>query len=126
MSDEPRWTSSDAEAGPQLDRVIELRVFGRKPVAEVPPYSTSEEVAERVIARLARPPLRWISLKEGEQWTFHWRAPSSPDPEITMSRYRKIASASAATRPLAICRASLELLGALDGPSHPDSVPSGS
>lgn len=122
MSKELRWTSSDAEAGPQLDRLIELRVFGRKPVADVPPYSTSDDVAERVIARLARPPLRWITLKEGEgeQWTFHWRAPSGPDPEVTISRYRKIASATAPTRALAICRASLELLDALDGSSRLD------
>jgi hypothetical protein len=97
-----------------LDRVIELRVFGRKPVADVPPYSTSDEVAERVIARLARPPLRWISLKEGEQWTFHWRAPWTDDPDGSTSRYKKVASATAPTRPLAICRASLELLGALE------------
>lgn len=118
MAGEPRWTSSDADAGPQLDRIIELRVFGRKPVADVPPYSTDDEVAERVIARLARPPLRWISLKEGDQWTFHWRAPSigmASLGDTTAGRYQKVASASAPTRPLAICRASLELLGPLDG-----------
>lgn len=125
MPDELRWTSSDADAGPQLDRLIELRVFGRKPVADVPPYSTSDEEAERVIARLSRPPLRWITMKEGDQWTFHWRAPSGPDPEVTISRYRKVASASAPTRALAICRASLELLGTLEDSSRP-SFPSGS
>jgi len=123
MAGEPRWTSSDADAGPQLDRLIELRVFGRKPVAEVPPYSTDEEVAELVIARLARPPLRWISLRDGDEWVFHWRAPSpaTSDRDATAGRYQKVASASAPTRPLAICRASLVLLGPLDEPPRRES-----
>jgi hypothetical protein len=124
MPGEPRWTSSDADAGPQLDRLIELRVFGRKPVTEVPPYSTDDEIAELVIARLARPPLRWISMKEGDEWTFHWRAPSSVaagDRDSTAGRYQKIASASAPTRPLAICRASLALLGPLHEPGRGQS-----
>ncbi len=103
----------DAEAGPRLDRFIELRVFGRKPIAEVPAYSTSEDAAELVIARLAQPPLRWISLKDGDQWMFHWRRPMTADLEATATRYERLASATAPTRPLAVCRAALKLLGPL-------------
>ena len=113
-----RWDQAEAEAGPRLDRLIELRVFGRKPISDVPPYSTSDDAAELVIARLARPPLRWMSLKDGEQWMFHWRIPVAADPEATASRYEKLASATAATRPLAICRAALTLLGPLGGPGR--------
>jgi hypothetical protein len=65
-----------------------------------------------VIARLNRPPLRWMSLKDGDAWTFHWRAPASGDStgESTAARYARIVSASGATRPLAICRAALKLI----------------
>ena len=98
--------------GPYLDRLIELRVFGRKPFPTVPAYSADESAAELVIARLNRPPLRWMSLKDGEQWTFHWRAPVSGDSsgESTTARYAKIVSATAPTRPLAVCRAALKLV----------------
>ena len=105
---------SEPEAGPYLDRLVELRVFGRKPISLVPAYSTDENAAELVIARLNRPPLRWMSLKDGDAWTFHWRSPIAGDisDESTAARYAKFVSASAATRPLAICRAALKLVTA--------------
>ena len=98
--------------GAYLDRLIELRVFGRKPYATVPAYSADDTASELVIARLNRPPLRWMSLKDGDQWTFHWRAPVSDDSsgESTAARYSRIVSASGPTRPLAICRAALKLI----------------
>lgn len=108
----PALAPPEPDMGPYLDRLIELRVFGRKPFTTVPAYSADESAAELVIARLNRPPLRWMSLKDGEQWTFHWRAPVSGDSsgESTTARYAKIVSATAPTRPLAVCRAALKLV----------------
>jgi hypothetical protein len=105
---------SEPEAGSYLDRLIELRVFGRKPISMVPAYSTDENASELVIARLNRPPLRWMSLKEGDAWTFHWRSPVVGDiaDESTSARYARLVSATAPTRPLAICRAALKLVTA--------------
>jgi len=110
---------SEPEAGSYLDRLIELRVFGRKPFSTVPAYSTNEDAAELVIARLNRPPLRWISLKDGDAWTFHWRSPASDDvsEDSTATRYARLVSSQAPTRPLAICRAALKLVTTL-GPDR--------
>jgi hypothetical protein len=117
---------SEPEAGSYLDRLIELRVFGRKPFSTVPAYSTNENAAELVIARLNRPPLRWLSLKDGDAWTFHWRSPTSDEvsEDSTATRYARLVSSQAPTRPLAICRAALKLVTTL-GPerARPSSVP---
>jgi hypothetical protein len=123
---------SEPEAGSYLDRLIELRVFGRKPLSTVPAYSTNEDAAELVIARLNRPPLRWMSLKDGDAWTFHWRSPTSDDisDDSTATRYARLVSSQAPTRPLAICRAALKLVTtpALDrarptpGPEGPEAA----
>jgi len=109
---------NDLEAGPYLDRLIELRVFKRKPLSDAPRYSTEEEAAELVIARLNKPPLRWMSLKDGDQWTFHWRKliPAPPGGGKSTTRYLKMVTATAPTRPLAICRAAIKLLGPLTTP----------
>ena len=119
---------SEPEAGSYLDRLIELRVFGRKPFSTVPAYSTNEDAAELVIARLNRPPLRWISLKDGDAWTFHWRSPTSDDvsEDSTATRYARLVSSQAPTRPLAICRAALKLVTTL-GPerARPPFAPEG-
>jgi len=106
---------SAVEAGAYLDRLIELRVFGRKPAASVPAYSTDETAAELIIGRLNKPPLRWMSLKDGDRWTFHWRKPVPVPPGRSRARYMQLVSGTAATRPLAICRAALKLLGPLPG-----------
>jgi hypothetical protein len=105
---------SEPEAGPYLDRLIELRVFGRKPILAVPAYSTDESAADLIIARLNRPPLRWMSLKDGAAWTFHWRTPIAEGvtEDSTLSRYARLVSATAPTRPLAVCRAALKLVRA--------------
>jgi hypothetical protein len=116
---------SEPEAGAYLDRLIELRVFGRKPISAVPPYSTDENASELVIARLNRPPLRWMSLKEGDAWTFHWRSPVVGDvaDESTAARYARLVSATAPTRPLAICRAALKLVTSSTPQSQPAPRP---
>ena len=114
----PARTSAEPEAGAYLDRLIELLVFGRKPFAEVPPYSTNEEAAKLVVAKLHRPPLRPLMVRNAEGWSFDWR---QPDPgsaleDTTASRYVRLVSASAATPSLAICRAALKLVQAWGAP----------
>jgi hypothetical protein len=113
---------SEPEAGPYLDRLVELRVFGRKPISSVPAYSTDENAADLVIARLNRPPLRWMSLKDGDAWTFHWRAPIGVEEpgESTAARYARLVSATGATRPLAVCRAALKLVKTTAGRETPE------
>lgn len=109
-------TTMDREAGPVLDRLIELRVFGRKPIADVPPYSTSDSAADVVIRALARVPWRWMCVQSGKEWTFHWRRPlEHPDPDAsTISRYVNLITVTAPTRPLAICLAALKYVGPID------------
>jgi hypothetical protein len=106
----------DREAGPVLDRLIELRVFGRKPIADVPPYSTSDSAADVVIRALARVPWRWMCVQSGKEWTFHWRRPlEHADPDAsTISRYVNLITVTAPTRPLAICLAALKYVGPID------------
>src|SRR5512147_68458 len=115
----------DREAGPVLDRLIELRVFGRKPIADVPPYSTSDSAADVVIRALARPPWRWMCVERGKEWTFHWRRPlENPDPnDSTVSRYVNLITVTAPTRPLAICLAALKMVGPIGGDSLADAPP---
>ena len=104
------------EAGPVLDRLIELRVFGRKPIADVPPYSTSDSAADVVIRCLARPPWRWMCVQNGKDWTFHWRRPlTETDLDSTATRYVNLITVTAPTRPLAICLAALKLVGPIGG-----------
>lgn len=108
-----RIVPGDLEAGPYLDRLIELKVFGEKPVSQPPPYSTDDGAAERVLAHLTRPPLRWVAIREEDAWTVAWREPSTgEDGDSTATRYVRLVSAKAPTRPLAICRAALKLVAA--------------
>ncbi len=117
-----RMPPKEPEPGPYLDRLIELRVFGRKPAGEVPAYSSDETAAEMVIGRLNKPPLRWMSLKDGDGWTFHWRKPVPLPAGRSRARYMKLVSVTAPTRPLAICRAALKLLGPLKPRARRESV----
>lgn len=104
------------EAGPVLDRLIELRVFGRKPVADVPSYSTTDSAADVVVRSLASPPRRWMCVQTGKDWTFHWRRPlADSDLDSTATRYVDFIMVTAPTRPLAICLAALKLVGPIGG-----------
>ena len=116
---------TEPEAGSYLDRLIELRVFGRKPISSVPAYSTDEGAADLVIARLNRPPLRWMSLQDGDAWTFHWRTPIAGEisDDSTAAHYARLVSASAPTRPLAICRAALKLVKTTSAEEAPEPPP---
>ena len=115
-----------SEPGPVLDRLIELRVFGRKPIADVPPYSTVDTAADVVIRALARPPWRWMCVQSGKDWTFHWRRPlENEDPDTsTISRYVNLITVNAPTRPLAICLAALKMVGPIGRESDPRAVAS--
>lgn len=115
------------EAGPVLDRLIELRVFGRKPVADVPPYSTTDPAADVVVRTLASPPRRWMCVQTGKDWTFHWRRPlTETDLDSTATRYVNLITVTAPTRPLAICLAALKLVGPIGGERGlPHDAPSG-
>jgi hypothetical protein len=113
VSDSP--PPAQLQSGPFLDRLVELKVFGRKPVGEVPPYSTDDGAAELVIARLNRPPLRWMAIRDEKGWTCSWRSPGPGDGDSTATRYVRLVSASGETRPLAICRAALKLAGSREG-----------
>ena len=114
MSPPPSAPPGEVEAGPYLDRLVELKVFGQKPVAEPPPYSTDDAAAERVLAHLNRPPLRWMAIHEEGGWTVAWREPAgTDDPDSTATRYLRLVSASAPTRALAICRSALKLVEAM-------------
>src|SRR5512132_874025 len=113
-----------SEPGPVLDRLIELRVFGRKPIADVPPYSTIDSAAEVVIRALARPPWRWMCVQSGKDWTFHWRRPlENKDPDTsTISRYVNLITVNAPTRPLAIYLAALKMVGRIGRERDPTAV----
>jgi hypothetical protein len=117
---------SEPEAGAYLDRLIELRVFGRKPISSVPAYSTDETAADLVIARLNRPPLRWMSLQEGDSWTFHWRSPvpGGIADDSTAARYARLVSGTGRTRALAVCRAALKLVKTTTDRVRPEPISS--
>jgi hypothetical protein len=117
----------NVEAGPVLDRLIELRVFGRKPISDVPPYSTSDSAADAVVRALARPPWRWMCVQSGKEWTFHWRRPlENLDPDAsTISRYVNLITVNAPTRPLAICLAALKFVGPIGGEPEARRTPPG-
>ena len=103
-----KWDPSRLEAGPMLDRMIELRVFGRKPFGSVPPYSTDEKACEDVAQHLTQPPLRLMALKAGDGFICGWLAPS------VAGSYVRLVSAAASSRPLAICRAALAMMGPIE------------
>jgi hypothetical protein len=103
-----KWDPSRLEAGPMLDRMIELRVFGRKPFGSVPPYSTDELACEHVAQHLTQPPLRLMALKAGDGYICGWLAPS------VAGSYVRLVSAAASSRPLAICRAALAMMGPIE------------
>ncbi|MEO8432695.1 MAG: hypothetical protein ABI592_14375 [Acidobacteriota bacterium] len=108
--DGPEAPGAGDEPGPFLDRMVELRVFGRKPVAGVAPYSTDDPASELVIAHLNRPPLRWMAVREDGGWLFAWREPSAtPDGESTVAGYVRLVSAKGQTRAHAVCLAALKL-----------------
>lgn len=107
-----KWDPSRLEAGPVMDRLIELRVFGRKPFGSVPRYSTDEQASERVAMHLTRPPLRLMAIKAGDGYICGWLSPT------VSGSYVRLVSAAAASRPLAVCRAALAMVGPVEEPEE--------
>lgn len=108
-----RRPSGPPSAGPELDREIERRVFGRAPARAVPPFSTQDWTAS-ALAQLVSKQTGWsfdVSERVGI-WSAIWieHPPASRD---TSGRQRilSLITAAAPTRPLAICRAILKASG---------------
>jgi hypothetical protein len=98
------------EAGGRLDHRIARLVFGAEGPAATPRYSSEDAAADRLVAQLEREGLRCALSRFGGSWyCVWWRAdgPSAPP--------QRLATGSAATRALAICRAVLNL--------RPESLP---
>ena len=93
-----------AESGPDLDRRIARRIDGPRSLGEPPPRSTDDSAADALLERLGETGITVTLENDGDFWYCVFRAPRPFDavPE-------RIASGSAPIRPLAICRAVLNL-----------------
>ena len=85
-------------AGPVLDRELARRLLGEEPPG-VPPYSTENAAADLLLWRLAQVGVAFkVQELEGRHYCMLWRG--SPE---------GLSTGSSISRPLAICRAALEL-----------------
>lgn len=89
------------EAGPEIDRAIALALYGEAR-APVPPYSTSDARALRLASALEDGLAMTIEERDAIWYCVWWRAPES-------GRRERIATGSASTKSLAICRSVLNL-----------------
>lgn len=94
-----------AESGPVLDRRILRLIDGPRDTAgPPPPYSTEESPAAELLARLEALGITACFEQDADSWyCVFWAARPGDD------RKERIASGGAAARPLAICRAVLNL-----------------
>jgi hypothetical protein len=104
------WSPRSAEPlepGPELDREIERRVFGRSSVRATPPFST-EDWSAQTLAEIVSRETGWrfeVSERDGT-WSAMWIEP----PAAAATKSRRILSlitATGETRAAAICRALL-------------------
>ena len=115
-------SSEPLEGGPELDREIERRVFGRSSVRSTPPFSTQDWSAQ-ALAELVSRETGWrfeVSELDG-RWSAMWIEP----PAGVATKSRRILSlitATGETRAAAICRA---LLGATHCPRWPPTCREG-
>ena len=115
------WLTRSAEPlepGPDLDREIERRVFGRASRRAVPPFSTQDWSAQALAELVSRQTGWWYDVSEREGvWSAMWIEPPAGAP----TRPRRILSlitATGPTRAAAICRA---LLRATRCPRWPEA-----
>jgi hypothetical protein len=115
------WLTRSAEPlepGPELDREIERRVFGRTSTRPVPPFSTQDWNAQALAELVSRQTGWWFDVSEREGiWNAMWIEPPAGAP----TRPRRILSlitATGPTRAAAICRA---LLRATRCPRWPET-----
>lgn len=104
------WLTRSAEPlepGPELDREIERRVFGRIPTRPAPPFSTEDWNAQALAELVSRETGWWFDVSERDGlWSAMWIEP----PVGAATKPRRILSlitATAETRAAAICRALL-------------------
>lgn len=92
------------ESGSSLDQRIAKLLEGRQAATEVPRYSTDENAADAIMSRVAKEGLTpTFEQQDGKWYCVLWVA--RPKDEAK----ERIATGSAPTRPLAICRAFLNL-----------------
>ncbi|HYK41706.1 MAG TPA: hypothetical protein VE007_04895 [Thermoanaerobaculia bacterium] len=100
-------TAEPLEPGPELDREIERRVFGRASTRQVPPFSTEDWNAQALAELVSRETGWWFDVSERDGlWSAMWIEP----PAGAATKPRRILSlitATADTRAAAICRALL-------------------
>lgn len=109
--------SEPVSAGPDLDREIEQRVFGRQSSRPAPPFSTEDWTASTMAELVARQ-TGWTFdvMRQDGVWSAMWieRPQASAGPK---RRVLSLVTATAPTRPLAICRALLRAAGSPRWPS---------
>lgn len=93
-----------AESGVSLDRRIARLILGPRSTMEPPPYSRDEAAADSLAARLEALGIEPSLERDGDYWYCVFRATQAGD-----GVKERIASGSATTRALAICRAVLNL-----------------
>jgi hypothetical protein len=93
-----------AESGPALDRRIAKLIDGPRNGGEPPHYSTEELTASDLVQRLEDRGIAASMEQDDGLWYCVFWAPRPGD-----STKERVASGSAAARPLAICRAVLNL-----------------
>lgn len=92
------------ESGPDLDRRIARWVDGSRHGAEPLAYSTDESAADALIALLEKRDITATVERDADSWYCVFWAPRPGD-----AVKERVASGSAALRPLAVCRAVLNL-----------------
>lgn len=93
-----------AESGASLDRRIARLILGPRSTTEPPPYSRDEAAADSLATLLATLGIEPSLERDGDSWYCVFRAAQAGD-----GVKERIASGSATTRALAICRAVLNL-----------------
>jgi hypothetical protein len=93
-----------AESGPALDRRIAGLIDGVRNDAAPPQYSTEESQAADVVRRLEAQGITASIEQDADSWYCVFWAPRPGD-----GTKERVASGGAAARPLAICRAVLNL-----------------
>lgn len=92
------------ESGPGLDRRIAQLVGGSRSTEDPLAYSTDEGAAEALTAHLEKRGIPSTLEQDADHWYCTFWSPRSGDAVM-----ERIASGTAPTRPLAICRAAMNL-----------------
>ena len=89
-----------------MDRRVAREIFGVVTPERVPHYSTEDEAADLVLARLQSPALRCAIERFDDRWLVVWWG-KIPGKSIDTSE--RLSTSTARTRALAICRSALNL-----------------